>query len=153
MSDTVLKRLNVSDVFTIPYEANKLWSVTASDFTEYGILLDLPVLSWSAWSRLFFRLRLQPKRAAPATQSQLCSCTLFFCWWWTLRSSQSFDTTRFVFRLYEFLLFVLPSPRSHSVGTGTGNMDVIFSRKFRVFECSHCDDKFCSQEDLHRHLR
>ena len=40
MSDTVLKRLNVSDVFTIPYEANKLWSVTASDFTEYGIFFQ-----------------------------------------------------------------------------------------------------------------
>lgn len=26
-------------------------------------------------------------------------------------------------------------------------------RKFRVFECTHCDDKFCSQEDLLRHLR
>ena len=37
MSDTVLKRLNVSDVFTIPYEANKLWSITASDFIGYGI--------------------------------------------------------------------------------------------------------------------
>ena len=40
MSDTVLKRLNVSDVFTIPYEANKLWSVTASDFIEYGIFFQ-----------------------------------------------------------------------------------------------------------------
>ena len=40
MSDTVLKRLNVSDVFTIPYEANKLWTVTASNFTEYGIFFQ-----------------------------------------------------------------------------------------------------------------
>ena len=40
MSDTVLKRLNVSDVFTIPYEANKLWSITASNFTEYGIFFQ-----------------------------------------------------------------------------------------------------------------
>lgn len=40
MSDTVLKRLNVSDVFTIPYEANKLWSVTSSDFEDYGIFFQ-----------------------------------------------------------------------------------------------------------------
>jgi hypothetical protein len=40
MSDTVLKRLNVSDVFTIPYEANKLWSVTSSNFEDYGIFIE-----------------------------------------------------------------------------------------------------------------
>ena len=40
MSDTVLKRLNVSDVFTIPYEANKLWSVTSSNFEDYGIIIE-----------------------------------------------------------------------------------------------------------------
>jgi hypothetical protein len=37
MSDTVFKRLNVSDTFSIPYNANKLWNVTASDFIDYGL--------------------------------------------------------------------------------------------------------------------
>lgn len=37
MSDTVFKRLNVSDAFTIPYTANKLWNVTASNFADHGI--------------------------------------------------------------------------------------------------------------------
>lgn len=40
MSDTVLKRLNVSDVFTIPYEANKLWSITSSEFNDYDIFIQ-----------------------------------------------------------------------------------------------------------------
>lgn len=41
MSDTVLKRLNVSDVFTIPYEANKLWSVPSSSFVDDGIFFQI----------------------------------------------------------------------------------------------------------------
>ena len=41
MSDTVLKRLNVSDVFTIPYEANKLWSIPSSSFENDGIFFQI----------------------------------------------------------------------------------------------------------------
>jgi hypothetical protein len=41
MSDTVLKRLNVADVFTIPYEANKLWSIPSSSFTDDGIFFQI----------------------------------------------------------------------------------------------------------------
>jgi hypothetical protein len=41
MSDTALKRLNVSDVFTIPYEANKLWSIPSSSFEDDGIFFQI----------------------------------------------------------------------------------------------------------------
>lgn len=41
MSSTVTKRLNVSDVFTIPYKANKLWSVPSSSFTSESIYFEI----------------------------------------------------------------------------------------------------------------
>ena len=37
MSDTVTKRLNVSDVITFPYEANKSWVVPSQSFQSDGI--------------------------------------------------------------------------------------------------------------------
>ena len=40
MSSTVTKRLNVSDVFTIPYKANKLWLVPSSSFTSESIYFE-----------------------------------------------------------------------------------------------------------------
>jgi len=47
MSDTVLKRLNVSDTFTIPYTANKLWSVPSSSFSNEGIYFGVGRLTSS----------------------------------------------------------------------------------------------------------
>lgn len=41
MADTFNKRLNTSDVFTIPYEANKLWNVESSSFSDYNINFEL----------------------------------------------------------------------------------------------------------------
>lgn len=41
MSSTVTKRLNVSDVFTIPYKANKLWLVPSSSFTSESIYFEI----------------------------------------------------------------------------------------------------------------
>jgi hypothetical protein len=43
MADTFNKRLNTSDVFTIPYEANKLWNVGSSSFSDYNINFELGV--------------------------------------------------------------------------------------------------------------
>ena len=41
MAETVLKRFNVSDVFSIPYTANKQWSVPSSSFVNYNIFTSL----------------------------------------------------------------------------------------------------------------
>jgi len=43
MADTFNKRLNTSDVFTIPYEANKLWNVGSSSFSDYNINFELGI--------------------------------------------------------------------------------------------------------------
>jgi hypothetical protein len=43
MADTFNKRLNTSDVFTIPYEANKLWNVDSSSFSDYNINFELGI--------------------------------------------------------------------------------------------------------------
>jgi hypothetical protein len=43
MADTFNKRLNTSDVFTIPYEANKLWNVSSSLFSDYNINFELGI--------------------------------------------------------------------------------------------------------------
>jgi hypothetical protein len=43
MADTFNKRLNTSDVFTIPYEANKLWNVESSSFSDYNINFELGI--------------------------------------------------------------------------------------------------------------
>ena len=43
MADTFNKRLNTSDVFTIPYEANKLWNVESSSFSDYDINFELGI--------------------------------------------------------------------------------------------------------------
>jgi len=40
MAETVTKRLNVSDVITFPYEANKSWVITSSLFDFYGVFVE-----------------------------------------------------------------------------------------------------------------
>jgi hypothetical protein len=41
MADTFNKRLNTSDVFTIPYEANKLWDLDSSSFSDHNINFEI----------------------------------------------------------------------------------------------------------------
>lgn len=43
MADTFNKRLNISDVFTIPYEANKLWDVNSSSFSDHNINFEIGI--------------------------------------------------------------------------------------------------------------
>jgi hypothetical protein len=41
MADTFNKRLDVSDVFTLPYEANKSWSVTSQSFSSSNVFFEI----------------------------------------------------------------------------------------------------------------
>lgn len=41
MADTFNKRLDVSDVFTLPYEANKSWSVTSESFSSSNVFFEI----------------------------------------------------------------------------------------------------------------
>lgn len=37
-------------------------------------------------------------------------------------------------------------------GFGSIKYKTLLCRRFKIFDCPHCQDKFCTQEDLERHL-
>jgi hypothetical protein len=58
MADTFNKRLNTSDVFTIPYEANKLWNLNSSSFSDYNINFELGIFPTQSNKRDYNRYNL-----------------------------------------------------------------------------------------------
>ena len=58
MADTFNKRLNTSDVFTIPYEANKLWNLDSSSFSDYNINFELGIFPTQSNKRDYNRYNL-----------------------------------------------------------------------------------------------
>jgi hypothetical protein len=43
MSTNVFKRLNTSDVFVVPYTANKNWNIISESFDEYSIKINIGI--------------------------------------------------------------------------------------------------------------
>jgi hypothetical protein len=58
MADTFNKRLNISDIFTIPYEANKLWNLNSSSFSDYNINFELGIFPTQSNKRDYNRYNL-----------------------------------------------------------------------------------------------
>jgi hypothetical protein len=48
MADTFNKRFSSGEIFTIPYEANKQWDITSSQYPEYNIFFELGIYPTSS---------------------------------------------------------------------------------------------------------